>query len=129
MSIGLNIGSFRWFLNGIVPMEGRTAYTSVWYAGAGLAGGLAPFLAGWLLRSFAHVRWLIAGVGIGPFTLLFVATSAMMALSILFYGLVPAEGDTRTRDYVHALLTRDLPRALAGIPALVRGWRVLRARR
>jgi MFS family permease len=129
MSIGLSIGSFRWFLNGIVPMEGRTSYTSIWYAGAGLSGGLAPFLAGWLLRRFADLRWLWAGVAVGPFTLLFLATSVITGLSILSYGHVPAESDARTIDYVRALLTHDLPDALSRIPALLRGWRTLRARR
>jgi MFS family permease len=129
MSIGLSIGSYRWFLNGIVPMEGRTSYTSLWYAGAGLAGGMAPFLAGWLLRGFAALRWQVGGLQIGAFTLLFLATSAMTVLSIRLYSLVPAESDARTVDYIRALITRDMPGVVARFAALLRGRRAIRGRR
>jgi MFS family permease len=129
MSIGLSIASFRWFLNGIVPMEGRTAYTSIWYAGAGLAGGLAPFLAGRLLRTFTDFHLQFLGAEVGVYTLLFLATSMLTALSILSYGRVPAESDARTVDYVRALVTRDLPGLFARIPTLLRGRRVVRVRK
>ena len=48
-SMANTIGSFRWFLNHVVPPEKSTAYTSVWYAWSGIAGGLAPLLGGQLL--------------------------------------------------------------------------------
>jgi hypothetical protein len=126
MSIGLNIASFRWFLNGLVPMEGRTHYTSIWYAGAGFAGGLAPFLAGWLLRSFATVQWQLGGIPIGAFTLLFVGTSMLAGLSIWLYGRISAEGDTRTSDYVRALLIHDIPGMGVRLALLLRERRARR---
>jgi MFS family permease len=110
ISVGLGIGSFRWFLNDVVPMEARTAYTSIWYAGSGLAGGLAPFLAGWLLRVLTGLDWAVGGVQVHAFTVLFAWALAMTLLSTLLYSRVPAEADHRVRDYLRAVVTHDIPR-------------------
>lgn len=111
-SIGMGIASFRWFLNDIVPMEGRTAYTSIWYAGSGLAGGLAPFAAGWILRGFAGFSWRWGGLEIHAFTILFAVTSTLTLAALLRYRKVPAEADYRVRDYVRATF-RDLRSLIA----------------
>lgn len=112
ISVGLGIGSFRWFLNDVVPMAARTAYTSIWYAGSGLAGGIAPFVAGWLLRALAGLEWAVGGLRIHAFTVLFAWTLAMTLLSTLLYARVPAEADHRTRDYLRAVVTHDIPALL-----------------
>lgn len=110
ISVGLGIGSFRWFLNDVVPMEARTAYTSLWYAGSGLAGGIAPFLAGWLLRVLAGLDVAVGGLRIHAFTVLFAWALAMTLVSTLLYARVPAEADCRMRDYLRAVFTCDISR-------------------
>jgi len=110
ISVGLGIGSFRWFLNDVVPMAKRSAYTSIWYAGSGLAGGIAPFLAGWLLRTLAGLDWAVGGLRIHAFTVLFAWALAMTVVSTLLYARVPAEADHCTRDYLRAVVTHDIPR-------------------
>ena len=49
-SSGSGIGAGRLLFNGVVPPEQNTAYTAIYYAWMGLAGGLAPLLAGALDR-------------------------------------------------------------------------------
>ncbi|HQE91395.1 MAG TPA: MFS transporter [Anaerolineae bacterium] len=110
INVGLGIGSFRWLLNDVVPMEARTAYTSIWYAGSGLAGGVAPFLAGWLLRVLTGLDAVVAGVQIHAFTVLFVWTLVMTSVALGFYARVPAGADQRLRDYLRATVTHDVPR-------------------
>jgi len=112
VSIGLNIGSFRWFLNGIVPMERRTAYTSIWYATSGLAGGTAPFVAGWLLRGLAGLDWRLGSLKVHAFTVLFGLTTAMAVLAAFLSHRVPGETDAGLRDYLRGLIVHDLPGAL-----------------
>lgn len=111
-SIGMGIASYRWFLNDIVPMEERTAYTSIWYAGSGLAGGLAPFAAGWILRAFGALSWQWGVVRIHAFTVLFAVTTAVTLAAVACYHYVRAEGDYRARDYMRATVCEDLPRWL-----------------
>ncbi len=111
-SIGMGIATFQWFLNDVVPMEGRTAYTSIWYAGSGLAGGLAPFAAGWTLRAFAGLSWRWGALEVHAFTILFAVTSALTLAALLRYGKVPADADSRVRDYLRATLVEDIPGAL-----------------
>lgn len=110
ISVGLGIGSFRWFLNDVVPMAERSAYTSIWYAGSGLAGGIAPFLAGWLLRTLAGLDWAVGGLRIHAFTVLFAWTLVMTLVSTLIYSCVPAEADHRVGAYLRAIFTHDIPR-------------------
>jgi MFS family permease len=110
ISVGLGIGSFRWFLNDVVPMAERTAYTSLWYAGSGLAGGIAPFLAGWVLRALTGLDVVVGGLQIHAFTVLFAWALAMTLVSTLIYARVPAEDDHRTLDYLRAVVMHDIPR-------------------
>ncbi len=112
ISVGLGIGSFRWFLNDVVPMTARTAYTSIWYAGSGLAGGIAPFLAGWLLRALAELNLQVGDLRIHAFTVLFGWTLTVTLISTLLYARIPAEADHRLRDYLRAVVTHDIPASL-----------------
>lgn len=110
IGVGLGIASFRWLLNDVVPMAERSAYTSLWYAGSGLAGGIAPFIAGWLLRALAGLEWAVLGLRIHAFTVLFAWALAMTLVSTLLYVRVPAEADHRVRDYLRAIVAYDIPR-------------------
>lgn len=111
-SIGLGIASYRWFLNDIVPMEGRTTYTSIWYAGSGLAGGLAPFIAGWILRACGTLEWQGGILQVHAFTVLFAVTTAITFAAVVSYRRVLAEADFRVHDFVRATVREDLPRFL-----------------
>jgi MFS family permease len=115
VTIGYSIGSFRWFMNDVVPMERRTTYTAVWYAGTGLAGGLAPFFAGWVLRRLVGIEWGIGPLRIHAFTVLFAWTSLAMAASLLSYRRVQGGADFTVPAYLRAVLGQDLPAAIAQI--------------
>lgn len=115
---GHGIGSFRWFLNHVVPESRRTPYTSVWYAWAGLAGGSAPLLSGWLLDACSGIQTRVAGMSLNAFTILFLAcAAAMLAGTIVFRG-IPAETTVTTRQFVVSFFRHDIPRAVESLAAV-----------
>ncbi len=111
-SVGLSIGSMRWLLTGVVHREDCSAYTSIWYACSGVAGGMAPFLAGWLLRAMAGVEWQWGHLRIHGYTLLCVWVLAATCVAFLCYYRTPADIHGRTRDYLRAIFLHDIPRAV-----------------
>lgn len=52
LGTGIGAASGVWIYNRIVPAERKTAYYAIFYAWAGLTGGLSPLAAGWLLDRF-----------------------------------------------------------------------------
>lgn len=87
-STSASIAANRSLFNSVIPMEKNTAYTSLYYAWAGLTGGIAPLLGGMLLTGL--VGWRI-GVGLfslDAFRLLFLISLVSFAGSVFLYSRV-----------------------------------------
>ena len=108
-SVSASIAANRSLFNSVIPLEKNTAYTSVYYAWAGLTGGIAPLLGGALLTGL--VGWQI-GVGVfslDAFRLLFLISLVGFAGSVFLYGRVSSDGGISTRSALRILFRRQLP--------------------
>lgn len=61
----------RYFFVGAVPPERSAGYTAVYYSAIGLAGGLGPMLAGFLVRAGRSGGWVGSGPLASPYAPLF----------------------------------------------------------
>jgi MFS family permease len=86
-----SLGAGRMLYNEVIPVEKNTPYTSIYYAWAGLIGGLSPILAGRTLTLLSgwHVdTWLIDANG---YHLLFLLSLVGLIFAVLFYARVKSE--------------------------------------
>jgi hypothetical protein len=85
-SVSASIAATRLLFNRVIPEEKNTAYTSIFYAWAGLTGGIAPLLGGRLLSGLAG--WQVgAGVfALDAFRLLFLISLMGFAGSLYLYS-------------------------------------------
>lgn len=90
-SVSASIAANRSLFNSVIPLEKNTAYTSIYYAWAGLTGGVAPLLGGMLLTGL--VGWQIGeGVfSLDAFRLLFLISVLGFAGSVILYGRVSSD--------------------------------------
>ena len=105
-SVSASIAATRSLFNSVIPVEKNTAYTSVYYAWAGLTGGVAPLLGGALLTGL--VGWQI-GSGIfslDAFRLLFLISLVSFSGSVFMYARVSADSDVSTRSALRRLFRR-----------------------
>lgn len=81
-----SIAANRLLFNEIIPPEKNTAYTSIYYAWAGLTGGISPLLGGKLLEALAG--WQVgAGIfALDAYRLLFLISLASFSGSLLLYA-------------------------------------------
>ncbi len=103
VSNSASIGAGRLLFNGVIPVEKNTEYTSIYYAWAGLTGGIAPLLGGWLLASLSG--WQV-GTGIwrlDGFRLLFLFSLLAFIGSFLFYKQVKPDAAYSTRAAIKQL--------------------------
>ena len=103
VSNSASIGAGRLLFNGVIPMEKNTEYTSIYYAWAGLTGGIAPLLGGWLLASLSG--WQV-GTGIwrlDGFRLLFLFSLLAFTGSFLLYKQVKPDAAYSTRAAIKQL--------------------------
>jgi HEAT repeat protein/sugar phosphate permease len=104
INTGWSIGSGRMLFVGVVPAEKKTAYMAVYYAWAGVAGGLGQLLGGWLLSLAAgvHGQWWI--VTLDPFTLLFLAGIVFPLAGHMLFRRVRADGEVSPREFAGMFL-------------------------
>jgi MHS family proline/betaine transporter-like MFS transporter len=108
-SVSASIAATRSLFNSVIPLEKNTAYTSVYYAWAGLTGGIAPLLGGSLLTSL--VGWQI-GAGffsLDAFRLLFLISLVSFIGSVFLYGKVSSDSEVSTRSALRKFFKRKLP--------------------
>ncbi len=114
-SNGVAIGSLRLLLNGVIPPPKSTAYTAIYYAWMGLAGGLAPLAAGGLLTACAGWQ-----ARLGPFTadgyrLLFLLALVLQALGAWRYYQVKPDDVYTTRSVLSRAIARLYAWRAAGL--------------
>lgn len=97
---GITVATIRLLFNGVIPTDKSTAYTAIYYAWAGITGGLAPLLAGGILS--AHWRGQLGALDIDAYTLLFALCLLCLIIGWACYCLVAPDDRYTTR----ALLRR-----------------------
>jgi len=103
---GVAIGAGRLLFNSVVPQEKSTAYTSIHYAWMGLAGGVAPLLAGGLLTLVGDWRFDTPFMTADGYTVMFAAAILFLAAGGLLYRRVRPDDCHTTRTAVRSLLNR-----------------------
>jgi hypothetical protein len=115
---GLGLGRYL-FVNAVPPAK-KTPYMAVFYAGAGITGGMGPILAGQLLKQAASIDTTFLGFHIDAYTLLFAFSIALLVASIMVLNLIRSEGALPMRKFVGIFLQGN---PLLAISTLLRYYR------
>ncbi len=104
VNTGWTIGSGRLLFVRVVPVEKRTAYMALYYAWAGIAGGLGQLLAGRLVELTASLsgQWWI--LTLDPYTLLFLVGIIFPLVGLLLFRRVRADSPVTTRQFAGMFL-------------------------
>jgi MFS family permease len=104
INTGWTIGSGRLLFVRVVPVEKRTTYMALYYAWAGITGGLGQLLGGWLVDATAGVsgQWWILRVT--PYTLLFLLGILIPLVGLLLFRRVKADSVVTTRQFAGMFL-------------------------
>jgi MFS family permease len=109
--MGWSLGSVRLLFNNIVPPEQKTGYLSLYYAAAGLVGGIGPLLAGAALDLLKAAGIKAFGATLDPYTPLFILSFALSLVSVLLFRLIRDDGALTTRQLAALFLRGNLFRA------------------
>lgn len=101
---GIGIGTGRLLLNRVVPPENNTAYLAIYYAWMGVAGGVAPLLAGCLLSACDAQGGCNGALSGNGQALLFLLSAVLLALGWEQYGRVKPDGAYTTRTAIRCAL-------------------------
>jgi MFS family permease len=104
INTGWVIGSGRLLFVRVVPMEKRTAYMALYYAGVGIAGGLGQFAGGWLLDLTAGVEGQWWFVSIDSYTILFLIGITFPLAALLLFRRVKADSPISMRQFAGMFL-------------------------
>jgi len=109
---GVAIASGRLLYNRVIPARDSTAYTALYYAWMGVAGGLAPLLAGHLLSHCAGWQAALGPVTVDGHAVLFVGAFALLAAACWLYGRLQPDGRHTTRSVLSQMLIPSMRRWL-----------------
>ena len=101
---GITVAASRLLFNGVVPPEKSTAYTAIYYAWMGIAGGLAPLLAGRILSAGARWHAHAGPCVLDAYALLFAAAFVLLLLGWALYARVAPDDRYTTRMVLRRLL-------------------------
>jgi HEAT repeat protein len=104
INTGWSIGSGRLLFVGVVPTEKNRSYMAVYYAWAGIAGGLGQLVGGWLVdlsTGFQGQWWIIS---LSPYTPLFAVGIAFPLIAYLLFQRVAADSLVSTREFAGMFL-------------------------
>lgn len=100
------LGAGRLLNNDVAPRDKSTAYMAIYYAWLGLAGGIAPLLAGGVLATCADGRLARFGVGRDGYSVMFALALVFLAAGWFFFGRVRPDGPHTTRTAVRGFMNR-----------------------
>jgi hypothetical protein len=96
---GVVIGGTRLVFSEVVPGDNRIGYSSVYYAWAGLAGGIGPLAAGRALAHFANLKAHLLGWSVDTYTPLFLASVALILGGAALYRTIGRSRNLRRHDH------------------------------
>ena len=102
----ITIGSGRLLLAGVVPPDKSAAYTSVYYAWAGLTGGIAPLLAGGIFSATAALPMPTAWTAADPYAILFTLSLFPAVFGWVSFFRTRPDGAVRTRELLRQVVWR-----------------------
>lgn len=109
---GTLIAAGRLLLNGVVPAGKCTAYSAIYYAWAGLTGGIGPLVAGGILSLCAERSFTIGVMVMDGHSLLFALASLLLLGGWRGYARVRPDDRFSTRRLVYGTAERLLRRML-----------------
>jgi HEAT repeat protein/Na+/melibiose symporter-like transporter len=116
------IGLIRLLFVGVVPPEKKTGYMAMYYAVAGLAGGLSSVIGGRILDATAGISGQFLFITLDPFTPLFVGGIVLTVVSVFVFNTVKADSRVSVGEFA-GLFTHGNP-----VLALESMYRYYRAR-
>ncbi|HEY3398792.1 MAG TPA: MFS transporter [Armatimonadota bacterium] len=102
--MGWVIGTNRLLFVKLVPQERKTQYMAVFYAWAGVMGGLAPLGAGWALDFFKDLNGSLGRFTVDQYTPLWAFNIVMALVAILWFTRVRASGELGVREFTGMFL-------------------------
>ena len=115
------IGLGRYLYVSAVPTAQKTPYMAVFYAGAGLAGGIAPLWAGYLLKSAASINIHFMIFQIDAYSPLFLFSTLLLIAGAVALSKVRSDGAMPIRRFVGMFLQGN---PLLAVGTLMRYYRV-----
>ena len=97
----VGIGTGRLLYNSVVPVERSTSYMAVYYAWQGLAGGVAPLLAGGLLSVCAGWSHRLGPWTFDGYAILFILSIPLLIGSCVFLARVRPDHEPQTAARHH----------------------------
>jgi MFS family permease len=94
------IGLGRYLYVNAVPVARKTSYMAVFYAGAGLAGGVGPLLAGQILKTASSLNARFLFFTIDQYTPLFILSTCFMVAGIVFVSKIRSDGALPMKRFV-----------------------------
>jgi MFS family permease len=104
INTGWSIGSGRLLFVRVVPPEKKTAYLALYYAWAGIAGGLGQFAGGWLVDLGAGLNGQWSILNFDPYTLLFLMGIVFPLVALPLFRKVMADSQVTTRQFAGMFL-------------------------
>ena len=117
ITTGWNIGSARLLFVRVVPPAQSPAYMALYYAWAGIAGGLGQLLGGWLVDASTGLEGQWGFVHYDAYTLLFLLGTLLPLISYWIFKRVRADSPVTGRQFA-GLFLRGNP--LLALQSLVR---------
>jgi MFS family permease len=114
------LGFARYLFVNAVPRAQKTPYMAVFYAGAGLTGGIAPILAGQLLKCSASLDTKVVFFHIDSYTPFFVFSTFFLGIGIMALSSVRSDGALPMRKFVGIFLQGN---PLLAVSTLLRYYR------
>ncbi len=104
INTGWTIGSGRLLFVRVVPTEKSGPYMALYYAWAGIAGGLGQLLGGWLVENTSGLsgQWWI--LRLNPYTPLFLVGMLFPLIGLLMFRHVKADSSVTTRQFAGMFL-------------------------
>jgi HEAT repeat protein len=97
--IAWGIGSGRLLYVKVVPVERKTEYMAVFYATAGVIGGLSQIGSGSILDAFSNISGTFVGLTLDPFTPLFIAAIVLNTIGIILFSRVRADSSVSVGEF------------------------------
>lgn len=97
--IAWGIGSGRLLYVKVVPVERKTEYMAVFYAAAGIIGGVSQITSGSILDAFENISGTFLIFQLDPFTPLFVAGIVLNVIAIILFSRVQADSSVSVGEF------------------------------
>jgi HEAT repeat protein len=97
--IAWGIGSGRLLYVKVVPVERKTEYMAVFYAAAGVIGGLSQITSGSILDAFSDISGSFLIFTLDPFTPLFIAGIVLNTIGIILFRRVQPDSSVSVGEF------------------------------